>query len=428
MLLQFTVGNFKSFREKVTISMEATSDDLREDDNVAHIETPTLRLVKSAAIYGPNAGGKSNLIDAMARFRALVLGSSKDSQKGEPLAVSPFRLNSENENAPTHFEVLFLLQGTRYRYGFEATKEVVTAEWLFEKKESIRETRLFTRDGDEIDPGTVFKEGRGLEVRTRSNALFLSVVAQFNGAIAGEVIGWIDQLMTISGIDQTSASGFTAGLLNDTVFGASIREMVKLADVGIEDLIRVDLDKDAFLASFTTDMQTSFQALFAENPYFASRVESVHRRFNARNEPEGMVQFDFETEESAGTRQFFALSGRFLHALHEGTVLVVDELDARLHPLLTRQLISMFNSSANRQNAQLIFTTHDQGLLDSKRIRRDQVWFVEKDKMGASELFCLAEIKGVRKEANFEKAYLLGQFGGVPHLGDFQGAIVHAEE
>jgi hypothetical protein len=109
-------------------------------------------------------------------------------------------------------------------------------------------------------------------------------------------------------------------------------------------------------------------------------------------------------------------------------VLVVDELDARLHPLLTQHLVGLFNSSANRKNAQLIFATHNQGLLDRKHIRRDQVWFAEKDAMGASNLFCLDEIKGVRKDANFAKEYLLGQFGGVPHLGNFQKALVHAKE
>ena len=118
MLLQFTVGNFTSFKNKATLSLEATTDDWREDDNVAHVVSPDLRLVKAAAIYGPNAGGKSNFIQALAQFRRLILDSSKDTQKGEPIPVTPFRLHSATEEAPTFFEALFLRDGIRYRYGF----------------------------------------------------------------------------------------------------------------------------------------------------------------------------------------------------------------------------------------------------------------------------------------------------------------------
>jgi AAA15 family ATPase/GTPase len=431
MLLQFTVGNFKSFKEKVTLSLEATTDDWREEDNIAHVASPDLRLVKTAAIYGPNAGGKSNFIDAMAQFRSLVLGSSKDSQKGEPIAVTPFRLHIATEKAATFFEVLFLRDGIRYRYGFEATKEAIVSEWLYKQAESIRPTCLFTRENSNIAPGDSFKEGKGLEERTRPNALFLSVVAQFNGSIAGEVVSWIGQFRVITGLYDAGYMPFTAELLSNEEYGASICELVRQADVGIEDLIREDIDKDQLserLSKDRKDLPQALRDLIMQNAPGASIVRTVHQRFDSDNRVVGKVEFDLATEESDGTQQFFALAGPFLHTLNEGSVLVVDELDARLHPLLTRQLVGLFNSSANRKNAQLIFATHDQGLLDQKRIRRDQIWFVEKDAMGASNLFCLDEIKGVRKDANFEKEYLLGQFGGVPHIGDFQKALVHAEE
>jgi AAA15 family ATPase/GTPase len=141
-----------------------------------------------------------------------------------------------------------------------------------------------------------------------------------------------------------------------------------------------------------------------------------------------MIEFDFGEAESAGTLQFLGYAGPFLNTLREGSILIVDEFDARLHPLLTKQLVALFNSSANQKNAQLIFAAHDQGLLDQRKIRRDQVWFVEKNPQASSELFTLAEITGVRRDANFEKEYLLGIFGGVPHLGDFNRALeVNAE-
>jgi AAA15 family ATPase/GTPase len=431
MLLQFTVGNFKSFKDKATLSLEATTDDWREDDNIAHIANPDLRFVKTAAIYGPNAGGKSNFIKAMVQFRRLILNSSKDSQKGEPIPVTPFRLSSATEDAPTFFEALFLKDGIRYRYGFEATKETIVSEWLYRQADSIRPTCLFTRENNSINPGDMFKEGKGLEERTRSNALFLSVVAQFNGSIAGEVMNCIRQLRALTGLSDGHYRHFTANLLSNKEYGTLIRELVRQADVGIEDLIKEDVDKDQFLEKLSKDNKDLPQAvrdLLAQSASGTPIVRTVHQRFDPDKRAIGKVEFDLASEESAGTQQFFALAGPFLHTLGEGAVLVVDELDARLHPLLTKQLVGLFNSSANRKNAQLIFATHDQGLLDQKQIRRDQIWFVEKDEMGASNLFSLDEIKGVRKDANFQKEYLLGQFGGVPHLGDFQKVIVNAQE
>jgi hypothetical protein len=259
--------------------------------------------------------------------------------------------------------------------------------------------------------------------------LFLSVAAQFNGSIAGEVMSWIDQFRVITGLNDADYLPRTAKLLSDQEYGASIRELIRQADVGIEDLIRQDSDADQLsemVSKFSSQADRDWMVqILSDMPPI---VKTVHQRFDSDNRSVSKVEFDLKTEESAGTQQFFALAGPFLHTLKEGSVLVVDELDARLHPLLTRQLVGLFNSSANRKNAQLIFATHDQGLLDQRRIRRDQVWFVEKDAMGSSNLFCLDEIKCVRKDANFEKEYLLGQFGGVPHIGDFQKALVHAEE
>ena len=140
------------------------------------------------------------------------------------------------------------------------------------------------------------------------------------------------------------------------------------------------------------------------------RSRTLHRRFDSTGQATDAVEFDFQTEESAGTQKLVAMAGPFLHTLREGSVLFVDELEARLHPLLTKALVGLFNSAANTRNAQLIYATHDEGLLESKRTRRDQVWFVEKDPLGASRLYCLDEFKGVRKDSKFSTEYLLGHF------------------
>lgn len=426
MLVQFTLGNFKSFKERMTLSLSATNDDWREEDNLAFAFNQ--RLVKTAAIYGPNAGGKSNLLNAMVVFRDLIQNSSKESQKDEPIHVIPFRLHSTTENAPSFFEVVFLQSGTRYRYGFEATSKAIETEWLFKQAASIRETRLFTRDKDVISVTDAFKEGRGLENRTRPNALFLSVAAQFNGDISGEIMGWMNKFRNISGLNDAGYMNFTTNLLNDTYYGPLIRELVKAVDVGIENLEREEIAASKIPDMLPKNMPKELREMVLRNAAGAFAVKTLHQRYDAQDKPAGIVKFDLQGQESAGTEKFVALTGPFLTALREGSVLITDELEARLHPLLTKALVGLFNSSANKRNAQLIFATHDEGLLESQRIRRDQVWFVEKNQIGASCLFSLDEIKGVRKSSKFRKEYLLGQFGGVPHVNDLQEVLKHAKK
>lgn len=429
MLLSFSVGNFKSFRDRTTLSLEAADDDTLEEGNLCAEEHSGHRLVRSVALYGPNAGGKSNLIAAAAVFRLFVLTSSKESQLGQLIPVTPFRLNPDSAKAPTFFEIAFRLDGARYRYGFEATPEAIVSEWLFRRQDSIRETCLFTREGADIRVRPAFKEGHGFPERTRPNALFLSVVAQFNGPTAGKVVGFINSFRIIRDTVDSDTIGYTAGLLNDKEYAAAIRELVRFADTGIADLVRGEADKEALLQTLpkgTPPQLRELIALVSSKP--RSVLKTIHKCFDSEGNPAGTVEFGMQNEESAGTRQFLALAGPFLRTLREGAVLAVDELDARLHPLLTRQLVGLFNSPANRLNAQLIFASHDPGLLSPKRLRRDQVWFVEKDETGASSAFRLDEIKGVRKDANFEKEYLLGQFGGVPRLGDFQQVLLNGEE
>jgi len=426
MLIQFTVGNYKSFKEKATLSLEATPDDWLEEQNIAALGEQ--RLVKSAAIYGPNAGGKSNFLAAMARFRDWVRNSSKDAQAGDKIPLRPFRLHVDTEGAPTFLEAVFLYESTRYRYGFEANEEAVKSEWLFSRKDSSRETRLFTREGGEIGSSDDFKEGKGLEKRTRPNALFLSVAAQFNGRIAGEILSWMDRFRPISGLDDMNYMPFTANKLMEPEYAKLIQELTKKADVGIENLRRQDLAAADAVKTLPKGPFDKVRQALLSGEFSAFAIKTYHQKFGPNQEPSGLVEFDLKADESAGTQKFIALTGPFLDTLKLGSILFVDELEARLHPLLTKALVSLFNSSANTGNAQLIFATHDEGLLDPKRIRRDQVWFVEKDDFGASRLYSLAEFKGVRKEAKFAKEYLLGQFGAVPHVGDFEETLTHGRE
>jgi len=163
----------------------------------------------------------------------------------------------------------------------------------------------------------------------------------------------------------------------------------------------------------------------SKNSGAAFELKTLHRKFNGDQQLEDLVEFDLSNEGSAGTLKFVGFTGPFLDTLENGSILVVDELEARLHPLLTKALVGLFNSSANRKDAQLIFATHDVGLLNPTMIRRDQIWFIEKDEQGGSNLYPLTDFS-VRKGAKFEKEYLLGQFGAVPHVGDFRETLLHA--
>ena len=426
MLLRFTVGNFKSFKEKATLSLEATSDDWLEEGNVAVVGER--RLLKAAAIYGANASGKSNLLTAMAFFRDWVENSSKETQSGERIPVAaPFLLHVDTETAPTFFEAVFLHEGTRYRYGFETTQERIVSEWLFCQRDSIRETRLFTREGGCISPSDDFREGKGLEKRTRSNALFLSVAAQFNGPVSNEIMHWMARFRNISGLEdgRDRDMAFTANKLGDEEYSAVILELARKADLGIEGMQKQDLSADEALAMLPQGAVESVRPALLKGETLAFYIKTYHRKYGTGKDPVGQVAFSLKVQESAGTRTFVALTGPVLHTLKRGFTLFVDELEARLHPLLTRALVGLFNSSANTQNAQLVFATHDNGLLDAKRVRRDQVWFVEKDDYGASRLYSLAEFK-VRKEAKFSKEYLLGQFGAAPRVGDMEEVLEQA--
>lgn len=193
MLIEFTVGNFRSFKDRVTFSMVAAnlkSQDKTVDENNTFEVNDKLRLLKSAAIYGANASGKSNLAKAMQFMRLLVVNSSKDSQADDPIPVELFRLSDTTMREPSFFQIVFIQQDIQYRYGFEVTGERVTSEWLFAYG-TTKEANLFQRDLDEIRlSATKFKEGKGLEDKTRKNALFLSVVAQFNGNISRSLLAW----------------------------------------------------------------------------------------------------------------------------------------------------------------------------------------------------------------------------------------------
>ncbi|MFA6413058.1 MAG: ATP-binding protein [Syntrophales bacterium] len=413
MIIEFNVANYKSFKDRAVLSLVASSDNSLDDTNI--INKDHRRLVKSSVIYGANASGKSNLLDAMWAMRHMVLTSSKDTQAGEDINVESFKLSTETEGNPSLFEVVFIHNNNSYRYGFEANKKKVISEWLFDVT-GRREAQLFVRENSEIKVNSKrFKEGSGLEIKTRENALFLSVCAQWNGSTSKDILSWYRNIGFIQGSDD-STLGTTVEQLSDVKNKHWILEMTQLADLSISDL-EGRIEK-LTLESLPKDMPEELKKVIVSQDMSSVELKTYHKKFKAEGIEDGIVIFDLEDNESAGTQKYINLLGPLRDTLDAGKIIIIDELDARLHPLLTRAIITLFNSAANHKNAQLIFASHDTNLLSNKLFRRDQVWFTEKNQFGATNLYSLIELKGVRKEALFGKDYILGKYGAIPFIGD----------
>ncbi len=423
MLIEFTVGNFRSFKERVTLSMVAAklnALDPQIDQNNTFKVDDDLTLLTSAGIYGANASGKSNLIKAMGFMRRFVLTSSRESQANESINTIPFMLDEQKESASSYFEVVFLLESVLYRYGFEVTTEKVETEWLFYSPNK-KEAKLFTREDNEISISRTLKGGQALKSLTRPNALFLSVAAQFNNEIAKKVLGWFKSVNVISGLDDAGYGSFTTHVFTeDTSSRDSILDLLRESDVGINDVVfeKINIhDAGVFPKNMPQELRDFLLKQIKEESELI-KFRSVHRKY-CENEAVEKILFDFD-EESEGTQKLFFLSGPVIDTLRNGKVLVIDEIEARLHTLLTRKLIGLINSEkTNPKHAQLIFATHDTNLLSNKFFRRDQIWFVEKDEEGASHLYSLAELK-VRNDASFESDYLKGKYGAIPILGEMR--------
>ncbi len=421
MLVSFWVENFKCFKDGTTFSMEATKLKNLKESNT--FEANTISLLKSAVIYGANASGKSSILHAMKKMKniilfSLLLGKEKKYQ------ANPFLLNSETSNKETSFEIEFIIDEVLYRYGFSiATNAVINKEWLFQKRLQSRakEVKLFTREKDSLSLGTQFKEGKNLFDKTRENALFLSVVAQFNGEISNKIIHWFETFNILNNIKSQDFEHVSFDMLEDEEIKQKVVSFIKKADLGIYDIVkkRISLDE---LKEDNPDIEKSLPD-FVLNSIKANGVNTIktmHMQYNQNHEFESFKDFDIALE-SDGTQKLLALSGPILDTLLNGAILVIDELDNSLHTELVRAIVELFNSKeSNPNNAQLIFTTHDTNLLDQKLLRRDQIWFSQKNLYGECELYSLVEYgKGkTRNDLDLEKNYLEGKFGAIPHISE----------
>lgn len=431
MLVYFSVRNHRTFKQKATLNLVASNydKDTRESENVISDRRFNLRVLKSAVIYGANASGKSRFLEALMFMRGFVLKSSKESQKGDEIPVEPFKLSTKSEKAPSEFEVVFVHKNSIYRYGFEANKKKIVSEWLFQKQKT-KEVELFYRDYQEFDTHPRnFTKGATVvkEKLVRDNALLLSVAAQFNDSISIEVVEWFKNLKTLSGLQEEGYQGFTLGRTRLPNYKGKILELLKAADLGIQDIQLELLDINKLPKDIPKDLRDKLiKESLDEKTTFVSDVLAAHKKYDHNRKFIEYVDFSLNDEESSGTKKFFALTGPILDVIENGYTLVVDELDSKLHPNLVCKIVSLFNcEKLNPKNAQLIFNTHDTNLLSSGLFRRDQIWFTEKDKFGETRLYSLADFKSgeVRKTEAFEDNYVRGKYGAVPYLGFFDNLI-----
>ncbi len=417
MLLRLKVKNFRSIKDEVVLDLQATSDKTMKVRAV--FELGGVSLLKSAAIYGANASGKSNVLKAFAVFRTMILESLLRSNLTMNLPGEHFKLGEETEDAPSSFEMTFLLNGEVFIYGFETNKKKIGAEWLRQEK---GKKSLFERKGQEIESNkNYFQEASAiLKKQTSERTLFLTVLASNNGDISKQMVQFVQKTNFIAGTERGNTLDYSFGqFLSNPVMAEKIKDFIVKADFGVVD---IKASEKMVSAKQVQNIPDRFkELLFKEDSKIAERnLVFLHKKFIEDKEIAGGMSLDFFTEESEGTQQMFALAAPVIDTLDNGKVLFIDEIDSSLHPLLCQYLVSIFNSTEkNPHNAQLIFTTHDVSLLNEVFLRRDQIYFTNKNEKGATELFSLMDISE-RKGVDFAKRYLEGRYDALPYIADFE--------
>ncbi len=419
MLVEFRIKNFRSLRDEQVLSLVASKDKTLEN---THTLVTGLKaapsLVRSAAIYGANASGKSNLIKALQYMRGVVMESATVIQPGQTYAVQAFRLDSESASQATEFEVTFILDGVRYQYGFAMTAQRIVSEYLLVYK-AFKPQRWFERHFDEGAGKDVYEFGPGLkgpktlwEGATRPNALFLSMAVQLNSETLRPVFDWFASGLVIFNEQAQLSPQVSIQMLRQPEGRKQICDFLSAADISIADI--------EVVTRKVPGQAVHFDLVAGKTEVRTEEMEEHQLRFSHVTR-QGKAVFDL-MDESDGTRNLLFLTGPVMEILRKGLTLVIDELDTSLHTLLVRELVRLFHRpEVNTGGAQLIFTTHDTSLLDAPGLfRRDQVWFVEKDRDQASALVSLSEFSPRKNEA-LERGYLMGRYGAVPFLDDTLG-------
>jgi uncharacterized protein len=417
MLYGFTCKNYASYNDECVFSMEASK--LKDYEDINTISTSQAKILKSTLIYGPNGSGKSNLLKAIRYMKDLVSGSVV-----EPRLIKinePFKFRDGSKKMPTTFEISFILDEILYTYGFNIYNHSINKEWLYKKQK--RETLLFERTSEKFEDIKLygeFKEAEEIKKYTRKDSLFLTTSAMLNISKANEILEWFSKLNILIESSLNYNHSTIEYIEKNPKLKGIILDYLKKADTGIDDISYdieyLDIDDSEREELLNNLMRDNINIENTRIDIQAEKVEisTKHNVYNENKEIVDEINLPFEKYQSDGTKKLFSLLGPILKSLYEGEVLIVDEIDSKLHPSIVRFILAMYNSiDKNTSNGQLICNTHDVQLLQ-EQIRRDQVWFVEKNEYGESELYSLSDFKGVRKNDSILKKYLLGVYGAIP--------------
>jgi len=440
MIIEFSVENFLSFKEMTTISMISAKSYKEHNETHLNVCDEKFDLLKSAVIYGNNASGKSNLLNAIGFMKAIVANSFRDAlmeNSERKIPLEKFLLNSKTEKEASFFEVLFIHKKIKYRYGFEIDNDLVVSEWLFHT--TSKEVPLFKRQYQNIEINKAsFKEGLGREKDVKQNVLFISLLATLGKEISSEIVDWFKNVNLINGMHDRGHKRYTIEKLkSDNDFYLWVLYFIKFLEISRIETTEVDVDnidleslkekeKDEEIISLLTSIHK-----IQSKQQRRDQLITYHKKYDENNVFIGNVAFNFDEQESEGTKKLLYLLGPLYDSLKNGKVLIIDELDSRLHSILVLKLIDFFHQR-NTNNSQLICVVHDVSLLKKEIFRRDQIWFVEKNQFGASELISLADFKTdkVRNKSAFDKNYFEGKYGAIPYFeeDDKLNSILYEEK
>jgi len=419
MIQEFSFGNFRSFKDIETLDLKAAAlKPSKKSLNITNLTKMSEQdsILKSKVIYGANGSGKSNIVLALKNFRDFIFKSVQEDffEIWDPNLLVNFTFES-----PIYFQIVFYIDDKRYRYGFTYNVKKILSEWLFCKSNKREEPYFIREDGyiKELNHAS-FPEGSKIysiyedfknenEEALKGNRLFLSNISSFGFAkISQSILKYIDSIQIAKGLKgEIDFSDVKNKLRSNKELFIFANKILSLADTGNKEI--------KFLNSSFEEIE-EYDNVHNDNSF----LMTLKNKFGSTGEIMDTVRMPFDNTESEGTKKLFELSPLIFESLQKGTPLIIDEFDARLHPLLSKKLIELYNSEANK-HAQLIFVTHDTNLLSNQIFRRDQIDFVEKDKFGASHIYSLSDIKGVRNTASFEDDYIAGKYGAIPFLGDF---------
>ncbi|MCJ7482884.1 MAG: ATP-binding protein [Thermodesulfovibrionales bacterium] len=424
MLIEFKVSNYRSIKDEQVLSLVASNYDNSLLENLTYPKLAGLskvKLLKGAAIYGPNASGKSNVLSALSFMSYFIKDSATQIAPNDPTGVEPFCLDSELVTKPSHFEIMIVIENIRYIYGFELDKKRVYKEYLVAFPKGSAQywfKRIYDSSKDDYNwehSASFFKLDTELRKKTRSNSLFLSTGAQFNNAQLMVIYNWFKEGLRFVNLEAGFgiSPSFTATLIEEKKpeFSA-ILSLLKSADFGImdADVKEKELAAEEIKANYPPSIIRDMEAKGKLTGLKTLEISFKHSGTSGYN-----AHIDFD-EESAGTQRFFSLVGPWFDILEHGYTVLIDELETSLHPLLIMELLKLlFNSKLNTKGAQVIFATHNPILLDTDIIRRDQVWFTEKDDVGATHLYPLTDYKP-RKTESLMRGYLAGRYGAIPFI------------